>query len=88
MIVLQVSLGAIVNRKEMIEYLHDYGIVAPYDKVRRLKMSAAAIANSPWRSVDLEASHGLIQGVSDNFDALILSQNGLVQTHFMATILI
>ena len=44
---LQVSLGAIVNRKEMIEYLHDYGIVAPYDKVRRLKMSAAAIANSP-----------------------------------------
>ena len=44
---LQVSLGAIVNRKEMIEYLHDYGIVAPYDKVRRLKMSAAAKANSP-----------------------------------------
>ena len=45
MIVLQVSLGAIVNRKEMIEYLHDYGIVATYDKVRRLKVSAAAVAH-------------------------------------------
>ena len=85
---LQVSLGAIVNRKKIIEYLHDYGIVATYDEVRRLKESAAAVANSPLRRVDLEASHGLIQGVSDNFDASIFSQNGLVQTHSMATILI
>ena len=46
-IVLQASLGATVSRKEIIEYLPDYGIVAQYDKVRRLKVSAAAIANSP-----------------------------------------
>ena len=39
---LQVSLGAIVNRKEMIEYLHDYGIVATYNEVRRLKVTAEA----------------------------------------------
>ena len=51
-------------------------------------MSAAAVANSPLRRVDLEASYGLIQGFTGNFDASTFSENGLVQTHSMATILI
>ena len=35
--------------------------------------------------VALNHEHGLIQGISDNFDANLSTQNGLKQTHSMAT---
>ena len=36
----------------------------------------------------LDSNDGLIQGISDNFDANLSTQNGLKQTHSLATIIV
>ena len=84
---LQVALGLLVREKKLIEHLHEYGVVASYDEVRRLKISAATISNSPIMDRSLDTKQGLIQGISDNFDANLCTQNGLKQTHSLATII-
>ena len=37
--------------------------------------------------LNLDSKNGLIQGISDNFDAHLSTQNGLKQTHSLATII-
>lgn len=49
---------------------------------RRFKISAAS-ANEVH--IQLDSDGGLIQGVSDNFDAALSTKYGIKQTHSLAT---
>ena len=82
---LQVALGLLLQEKKLIEHLYEYGVTASYDEVRRFKISAAYSA-SQEKEQTLDSTVGLIQGISDNFDANLSTQNGLKQTHSLATI--
>ena len=84
---LQVSLGLLVQKKQVIDHLHEYGVTASYDEIRRFKISAPAASTKQEQSIRLKSGCGLIQGVSDNFDATLSTQNGLKQTHSLATII-
>ena len=83
--VLQVALGSLINEKHLIEHLHEYGVTCTYTESRRFKTSAAV---SNKQLVKMEATNGLIETASDNFDANLSTQNGLKQTHSLATVLI
>ena len=85
--ILQVALGLFVHDKKVIQQLHEYGVTCSYDEVRRFKISAA-IFTTNQKPHCLKSEHGLIHGVSDNFDANLCTQNGLKQTHSLATILV
>lgn len=82
---LQVALSGLVREKKIIEHLHEYAVTSTYKEYRRFRVSAAS---SNEVQVQLESCDGLIQGVSDNFDAALSTQNGLKQTHSLATIII
>ncbi|MEM7297990.1 MAG: hypothetical protein AAF391_06960, partial [Bacteroidota bacterium] len=85
---LQVALGLLVQEKRLIQHLYEYRITASYDEIQRFRMSAAATSTSLDQIMELlDKGNGLIQGISDNFDANICSQNGLKQTHSLATII-
>ena len=60
--------------------LAEYGVTCAYDEIRKFKISAASQA-SKKKTLILENDGGLIQGVSDNFDVNLFTQNGLQQTH-------
>ena len=51
---------------------------------RRFKVSAAHFAKK--EDIIVDSKHTLIQGVSDNFDSNLSTQNGLQQTHSLASI--
>ena len=70
---LQISLGLFVREKKIIECLQELGVTSSYD-VRRFKISAAHHASKDHLILDSEK--GLIQGISDTFDANLSSQNG------------
>ena len=72
---LQVSLGLLVQKKQLIDHLHEYGVTASYGKIRGIKIPAAAASTKQEQSIRLEKVFGLNQGVSDNFDATLLTQN-------------
>ena len=80
---LQVALGVLIKEKKLIQHLYEYGVCVSYDEVRRFNTSAAASDDSMTK---LNGKNGLIQGISDNFDANLVTQNGLKQTHSLATI--
>ena len=84
---MQVALGLFVREKKIIKFLHEFGVTSSYDEVRRFKISAAH-QTSQQKTVPLDSKDGLIQGVSDNFDANLSTQNGLKQTHSLATIVL
>ena len=82
---LQISLGLFVREKKIIECLQELGVTSSYD-VRRFKISAAHHASKDHLILDSEK--GLIQGISDTFDANLSTQNGWKQTHSLATVLL
>ena len=75
--VLDFALSLAVREKSLIQHLHDYGVTSTY---------TAASTNEV--QVQLDADEGLIQGISDNFDADLSTQNGIKQTHSLATIIV
>ena len=83
---LQLALALLVRDKRVIERLHEFGVTTTYHEVRRFKASAAAAQDKNGSSLDMDASDGLVQAISDYFDATIHSQNGIKQTHALATI--
>ena len=83
---LQLALSVLASNKTLIEHLHEYGITSTYDEFRRFKVSAAA-ATDASNHKEVDAKDGLIQIIADNFDAHIHSQNGLKETHSMASII-
>ena len=84
---LQVALGLKIREKKAVEYLQEYGVTSSYDEVRRFKISSAYHARQK-NNVMLDSQNGLIQGVSDNFDANLSTQNGLKQTHSFASVIL
>ena len=85
--VLQVALGLFIQDKKSIQLLQEYAVTSSYYEVRRFKISAGDFASKEKRPV-LDGNDGLVHGVYDNFDANLSTQNGLKQTHSLATILI
>ena len=78
--ILQVALGLEVQEKRLIEHLYEYRVTASYDEVRRFRICTAFSAGqSPL--LKFTSKGGLIQGISNNFDAHLCTQNGLQQTH-------
>ena len=84
---LQIALGILADEKKNIENLHQLssGVTSTYNELRRFKISAASHASKETLSM-LKGSNGHVQGVSDNFDASISSQNCIKQTHSLAKI--
>ena len=84
---LQVALGLLANKNKLIQHLFDYCITCSPDEIRRFKISAAAdCAKKEVKNQISSKKGGLIQTVIDNYDTPISSQNGLEQTHSLATI--
>ena len=73
----QDAMGLLVQKKQLIDQLYEYGVTASYDEIRRFKISEAAASSKQEQSIRLEKGYRLIRGVSDNFDALRSTQNGL-----------
>ena len=55
-------------------------------KVRRFKVFIAAAADKNGLSLNINASDGLIQVITDNFDARLNSQNGMKQIRGLVSI--
>ena len=81
---LQLSIGHLLREKKLMERIFKHGISASQHEVRRFKISAAA--SEVNKDQKLNASDGLIHYISDTFDANISWQNGLQQTHGLASI--
>ena len=81
---LQVSLGLLLHEKKYITELSKYSICCTYDETKRFKQFAAV--HKQFKGTVLNSNDGLIQYVTDNFDAQICSQNGIKQTHGLASI--
>jgi len=82
---LQIALGIVLNTRSLIEQFYNFHVTCSYDEVLRFKASAAAVACQDIELLGLSANkNGLIQVLSDNFDANISSQNGLISTHVLA----
>ena len=84
---LQVALGLFLKEQKIINCFQELGVSSSYDEVRRFKISAAHHASKD-ENVKLDAEDGLVQGSSDNFDAHLSTQNGLKQTHSLATVIL
>ena len=85
---LQIALAVVINRKSLIKQLYNFRVTCSYVEVLHFKSSAtvAAVKDTNIRGMD-NSSNGLVQVVSDNFDATISSQNGLRSTHSLAMLL-
>ena len=84
--ILQVALGLEVQEKRLIEHLCEYRVTASYNEVRRFRISTAFWSGqSPLSKSNSKA--GLIRGISDNSDAHLCTQNGIQQTHALASII-
>ena len=57
----------------MIGQLHDFWVTVTYH-VRQFKTFFSEAADKNRSALDMNASQGLIQAISDNFDAAIHSQ--------------
>ena len=75
-----------VNGKRVVEDPHEFGITPTYHEVKKFKVSAAAAADKNGLCLKMNAYDGLIQVITDNFDATINSQNRMKQTHALASI--
>ena len=86
---LQLALAELlIDSKELIKVFFDFGVTCSYDELLRFKKSAAFTANANMNLTGLKREvHSLIQGVGDNFDQEICSQNGKLQTHSMALLM-
>ena len=78
-----------MNKKGFIEQFYDLLVSCSYNEVLRFKASAAAaaVSNASLKG-HVNAADSLVQLVSDNFDAQISTQNGLLSTHSLAMLLI
>ena len=72
----------------LIEQMYAFLVTCSYGEARRFKASVAgaAVEDSKVKGIVKELP-GLVQVVSDNFDATISSQNGLRSTHSLAVLL-
>lgn len=86
---LQIALGVLLRDSKMIiNHMYDYRVTCSYDEVLRFKKSAAVAAAQDLSQQGIsDAKHGLVQVVTDNFDADIYSLNGKLSTHSLAMII-
>ena len=86
---LQIGLTVLLHdAKQQINDFHKFGVTCSYDEIRRFKRSAATAANKEMSLEGLcSRTQGMIQGLGDNFDQDIASQNGKIQTHSMALLM-
>ena len=90
---LQIGLGLVARSRNVIEYLYDsrinshitIHICSTFQETRCFKVSAA-VSNRNSSAQELEVENGLIQVVSNNFNANRNTQNGIKQTNGISTI--
>ena len=74
---------------ELVQNLHEHGIVTTYDEVLWFQKSAAKYTSEDpdkyLRAVSLERHIGPIHSWGDNFDLVVFTPNGRCNTHAMAT---
>ncbi|CAH1785436.1 unnamed protein product [Owenia fusiformis] len=85
---LLVDLGVKLKDRNMIDTMHQYHTCCSYDEMLRFKSSAAQSEESRIGKQGLfNQENGLVQVMTDNFDANICSQNGLKSTHAIAMLI-
>ena len=86
---LQIALAVLLrDSKEHVKAFNDFGVTCSYDELLRFKKSVASAAHADLDLSGLKSGEDcLVQGVGDNFDQQISSQNGKVQTHSMALLM-
>ena len=74
---LQIALAVFLrDSKEQVKAFSDFGVTCSYDELLRFKKSVAFTANANMDLSGLKSEvDGMIQGVGDNFDQQICSQN-------------
>ena len=86
---LQIALAVMVQRKQTVARLYDYGVVCSYDELVCFSTSVAAWSvHRQLPAILHDHSQGLVQAVADNFDCNISSMNGLKQIHPLAIMLL
>ena len=70
----------------MIGHVYGHWVTNSYDEVKTFRISAAFWADQSLL-LKFKSKGGLIQGISHNFDANLYTQNGLRQTHALASII-
>ena len=83
---LQLAMSNFIKQKHLIEEFHHYCITTAYE-YRQFKGSLANAVRKKELTWSQNSSGKLIQTVGDNFDARLLIQNVLKQTHTMVVIL-
>ena len=86
---LQIALAVFLrDSKEQVKAFPDFGVTCSYDELLRFKKTVAFTANANLDLSGLKSEiDDMIQGVGDNFDQQICSQNGKLQTHSMALLI-
>ena len=86
---LLIDLVVMIRKKEIVEYLCEYGFVCSYDELKRFRSSVACDAgeriNQNILNPDTEC---LVQAIADNFDCNISSMNGLKKTRSLAMMML
>ena len=78
---LQIGLGVTLSKKSHVQQFHDLGIGCSYDELLRFKASAAVATSNKTQLRGIQSSDmGLVQAITDYFDATITSPNGLKST--------
>ena len=67
----------------IIEHLLEYSVTYTYHEGRRFKISSVVSNTENSRLTGFDARNGLIQVISDNFDARIHIRNGLKKPNGM-----
>ena len=70
----------------MIGHVYGHWVTNSYDEVKTFRISAAFWADQSLL-LKFKSKGGLIQGISHTFDANLYTQNGLRQTHALASII-
>ena len=86
---LQIALAVLLrDSKEQVKSFHDFGVTCSNNELLRFKKSVAFDVNAKMDINGLKKSEkSLIQGIGDNFDQQIFSQNGKLQTHSMVLLM-
>ena len=86
---LQIALAVFLrDSKEQVKAFSDFGVTCSYDELLRFNKSVAFTSNANMGFSGLKSEvDGMIQGVGNNFDQQICSQNGKLQTHSKALLM-
>ena len=85
---LMLSLGNLVrNSKMLLNHFYEYRVTCTHDEILRFKKSAAVYSANAAYLQGVPENSALLQVITDNYDAIMHSQNNKLLCHCLATIL-